>query len=126
MTQRARSAGTPLSRAETRFIRTYKQDVLKLVPFILIAVVLEEIIPLLVLYAPGMLPSTCILPSQRARITRARREGQRAFAALGMYLEPLRKQGAPQGYVPLAAAGGPSLQALCGCAPCCCCAVSGR
>jgi hypothetical protein len=29
MTQRARSAGTPLSRAETRFIRTYKQDVLK-------------------------------------------------------------------------------------------------
>jgi LETM1 and EF-hand domain-containing protein 1 len=39
-----------------------------LVPFILIALILEEIIPLIVLYAPSMLPSTCILPSQRDRI----------------------------------------------------------
>jgi LETM1 and EF-hand domain-containing protein 1 len=45
-----------------------------------IVLVLEEVIPLIVLYAPGMLPSTCILASQRARIDANRREKQRAYA----------------------------------------------
>jgi LETM1 and EF-hand domain-containing protein 1, mitochondrial len=36
--------------------------------------------PLIVLYAPGMLPSTCILTSQRERSDAKRREKQRAFA----------------------------------------------
>lgn len=40
----------------------------RVVPFVLIALILEEILPLIVLYAPFMLPSTCILPSQSARI----------------------------------------------------------
>ena len=80
----------------------------------MIAVVLEAIIPLLVLYAPWMLPSTCILPSQRARIVRSRQEGQLAFSTLRDYFEPLRAEGASKGFVPLTAANGSSLQALCG------------
>jgi LETM1 and EF-hand domain-containing protein 1 len=42
--------------------------------------VLEEVIPLIVLYAPGMLPSTCILSSQRERIEAKRYEKQRSYA----------------------------------------------
>ena len=40
-------------------------------------VIIEEIIPLIVMYAPGMLPSTCVLPSQRARIDTKRHSRQR-------------------------------------------------
>jgi hypothetical protein len=39
-----------------------------LVPFVFIAIILEEIIPLIAIWYPEMLPSTCILPSQRDRI----------------------------------------------------------
>ena len=53
---------------------------LRLLPFVAIVLVLEEVIPLIVLYAPGMLPSTCILASQRERIDAKRREKQRAYA----------------------------------------------
>lgn len=52
----------------------------RLIPFVAIVVVLEEIIPLIVLYAPGMLPSTCILRSQHDRIETKRRAKQRSFA----------------------------------------------
>lgn len=45
-----------------------------------IVIILEEIIPLIVIYAPGMLPSTCILHSQRERIELKRRQKQRVFA----------------------------------------------
>lgn len=51
----------------------------RLVPFIAIVLLLEEVIPLIVLYAPGMLPSTCVLTSQRERIDEKRREKQRAY-----------------------------------------------
>lgn len=44
-------------------------DVLnRLVPFISIIVILEEILPLVIIYAPFLLPSTCKLPSQARRI----------------------------------------------------------
>lgn len=46
----------------------------------MIVLILEEVIPLIVLYAPGMLPSTCILASQRERIDTKRREKQRTYA----------------------------------------------
>jgi hypothetical protein len=62
-------------------IGTYiHRSLLRLVPFVAIVLLLEEVIPLIVLYAPGMLPSTCILASQRERIDAKRREEQRAFA----------------------------------------------
>jgi LETM1 and EF-hand domain-containing protein 1 len=98
---RVKAGGEPLSRWESRFIRTNKGDLaryqslsasishfhsyshhsrLRLVPFVAIVLLLEEVIPLIVLYAPGMLPSTCILASQRERIDAKRREKQRAYA----------------------------------------------
>ena len=49
-------------------------------PFVMIVLVIEEIIPLIVLYVPGMLPSTCVLPSQRERIEKKRREKQETIS----------------------------------------------
>jgi len=77
---RVKAGGEPLSRWESRLIRTNKSDLARLVPFVAIVLVLEEVIPLIVLYAPGMLPSTCILASQRERIDAKRCEKQRAYA----------------------------------------------
>jgi len=77
---RVKAGGEPLSRWESRFIRTNKTDLARLVPFVAIVLLLEEVIPLIVLYAPGMLPSTCILASQRERIDAKRREKLRDFA----------------------------------------------
>lgn len=47
---------------------------IRLVPFVMILIVIEEILPLIVIYAPFMLPSTCILPSQRERIYKKQEE----------------------------------------------------
>jgi len=77
---RVKAGGEPLSRWERRFIQTNTSDLARLVPFIMIILILEEVIPLIVLYAPGMLPSTCILASQRERINAKRQEKQRAYA----------------------------------------------
>ncbi|KAH9176773.1 hypothetical protein EDB89DRAFT_1939827 [Lactarius sanguifluus] len=76
---RVKAGGEPLSRWESRFIQTNRNDLARLVPFVAIVLILEEVIPLIVLYAPGMLPSTCVLTSQRERIEAKRREKQRAF-----------------------------------------------
>jgi len=94
---RVKAGGSPLSRFEYRLIITQKDDVNKLelflslfsifsniirrvVPFIFIALLLEEVIPLIAIYAPFMLPSTCILPSQRARIEEKKTEKAIVFA----------------------------------------------
>jgi len=78
---RVKAGGEPLSRWETRFIETHRADIRKLVPFVLVLVTLEELIPLMVLYAPFMLPSTCILPSQRERILSKQRQTVALYAA---------------------------------------------
>jgi len=80
MLARVNAGGEPLSRWETRFIKTYRADIRKLVPFVLVLVTLEELIPLMVLYAPFMLPSTCILPSQRERILSKQRKNIALYA----------------------------------------------
>ncbi|KAI1796342.1 hypothetical protein LXA43DRAFT_1157234 [Ganoderma leucocontextum] len=80
MQARVKSGGEPLSRWETRFIANYNRDALKLIPFLLIIIVAEETIPLVVIYAPFLLPSTCLLPSQRERIENKRREKQKNIA----------------------------------------------
>ena len=93
---RIKAGGSPLSRFENRLIRTQQDDVNKqvrllpqsissnaiyrVIPFIFIALLLEEVIPLIAIYAPFMLPSTCILPSQRARIEARKTEKAIAFA----------------------------------------------
>lgn len=53
---------------EMQLISTHSKDMIKLPIFLLILVTVEELLPLMVIYTPFMLPSTCILPSQRAKI----------------------------------------------------------
>ncbi|TCD60262.1 hypothetical protein EIP91_010454, partial [Steccherinum ochraceum] len=79
MQERVRTGGPPLTRWETKFIQTSKEDRLKLIPFAMIILIIEEIIPLIVLYAPFILPSTCILPTQKDRIDAKKREKQRVL-----------------------------------------------
>jgi len=77
---RVKEGGDPMSRAEYRFIRTYKEDVLKLIPFLIIVVIAEEVIPIIAIYAPFMMPSTTIFPSQLQRIEDKARDKQVSFA----------------------------------------------
>lgn len=79
---KAKGEDVSMTRSETRFVRQYKRDLLKLLPFVLTLAVLEEAIPFIVLYAPGLLPSTCLLPSQRERIEAKRRTKQRSHMAI--------------------------------------------
>lgn len=76
----------------------------RVVPFLVIALVLEEIIPLIAIYAPFMLPSTCILPSQRERIEAKRAEKAASFTSqyFATYAE-LRRAEQPNGFLPLSA-----------------------
>ncbi|KAF7790297.1 hypothetical protein EIP86_001251 [Pleurotus ostreatoroseus] len=76
MRARVAAGGPPLTRWETRFVQTYKQDALKLIPFALIIIIAEEAIPFVVMWAPFLLPSTCILPAQRERIAGKKRAQQ--------------------------------------------------
>lgn len=66
----------------------------------MILVILEEILPLVVLYVPGLLPSTCILPSQSERIEQKAEMTRKA--AIGQMKEWLRQHGAEK---PLATPG---------------------
>ncbi|CAE6416449.1 unnamed protein product [Rhizoctonia solani] len=71
-----KARGGKMTWEETHFIKTYNEDMVKLIPFLLILLILEEALPLVVLYAPFLLPSTCILPNQRARILWKRDDAQ--------------------------------------------------
>ena len=51
----------------------------RLIPFALIIIIAEEAIPLVVLWAPFLLPSTCVLPAQKERILAKKRAGQQAI-----------------------------------------------
>jgi len=73
--------GWTLNRREELFLRRVDSDLLRLIPFVAVLVILEEVLPLLVLYAPWLLPSTCILPSQMLRI-KTKEEGKRRDALL--------------------------------------------
>lgn len=64
---------------EMQMIRTHAKDMIKLPLFVLILATVEELLPLMVIYTPFMLPSTCILPSQRTKI-RQRFELKRSTA----------------------------------------------
>ncbi|KAF9484466.1 hypothetical protein BDN70DRAFT_872480 [Pholiota conissans] len=102
---RVQAGGAPLTRAEFRLITTQKDDMAKLVPFLIIALLLEEVIPLIAIYVPAMLPSTCILPSQRARIEEKRTEKALAYETVyaGLYAALKEQTAAAKGFLPLAA-----------------------
>lgn len=77
---RVRSGGLPISRFEGRLIETQRQDINKVIPFLVIAVLLEELIPVIAIYTPFMLPSPCLLPAQRERIEE--KKAQKALSTL--------------------------------------------
>ncbi|KAH9485296.1 LETM1 domain-containing protein mdm28, mitochondrial [Psilocybe cubensis] len=101
---RVRGGGAPLTRSEFRLIETQKDDINKIIPFLLIALVLEEIIPLIAIYAPFLLPSTCILPSQRERIETKRAEKAKTFSSQYYTVyAALKRAENPAGFLPLSA-----------------------
>lgn len=51
----------------------------RLIPFLIIVLLLEEVIPIIAIYAPFMLPSTTIFPSQLKRIEDKARDKQVSF-----------------------------------------------
>lgn len=63
-----KASGRELVWVEQRLMRTHSDDLKKLPLFLAILIILEEILPLVVIYAPSLLPSTCILPSQLQKI----------------------------------------------------------
>uniref|UniRef100_V5GGX4 Letm1 RBD domain-containing protein n=1 Tax=Kalmanozyma brasiliensis (strain GHG001) TaxID=1365824 RepID=V5GGX4_KALBG len=65
---RISSGGSPLTREESQLIRTHASDMRKLPLFLFILLILEEALPLVVIWAPSLLPSTCILPNQLVKI----------------------------------------------------------
>ncbi|KAK0543650.1 hypothetical protein OC845_006017 [Tilletia horrida] len=75
----AQPGGAALSREESQLIRIHNSDMRKLPLFLAIVLILEELLPLVVIYAPGLLPSTCILPSQMTKI-RGKEEDKRKEA----------------------------------------------
>ncbi len=88
----------------------------RVVPFLIIALLLEEIIPLIAIYVPSMLPSTCVLPTQRQRIDEKRAEKAHSFALehRHVYAE-LRRSENPAGYLPLESLHHPGAStAICG------------
>lgn len=113
--KRVAQGGPPISRRESIFIQTYRQDTFKLIPFLIIALVLEEVVPLIAIYAPFMLPSTCILPSQLERIQSTRTNKQIAASELYRRIYEDIQLKEVGGRVPLASLGrdDASSQALC-------------
>ncbi|KAJ7078912.1 hypothetical protein B0H15DRAFT_859709 [Mycena belliarum] len=112
---RVKTGGAPLERWEYRMLHTQRADMKRLVPFVLTALILEEIIPLIVLYAPSMLPSTCILPSQRDRIQeKATDKALELLANHKPVLASLTK-GVDSGEIPLNALSGQDVtKTICG------------
>ena len=63
-----KATGRALTWEETQLFRTHSSDMRRLPLFLLLLLTVEELLPLMVIYTPFMLPSTCILPSQRLSI----------------------------------------------------------
>jgi len=99
---RIKAGDAPLTRSEYRLIQKQKDDINKVIPFLIIALTLEEVIPLIAIYAPFMLPSTCILPAQQQRIQARRAEKTKAFVTQYKYLYgQLKLMEDPKGFLPL-------------------------
>ncbi|KAJ7497132.1 hypothetical protein FB451DRAFT_1210250 [Mycena latifolia] len=113
--KRVQAGGAPLERWEHRMLYTQSADIKRLVPFVITALILEEIIPLIVLYAPGMLPSTCILPSQRDRIQEKAMDKALGFMTSHKQAFASLVQAADNGEIPLNSLSGQNVpKAICG------------
>ncbi|KAF7731280.1 hypothetical protein EC973_000696 [Apophysomyces ossiformis] len=65
--QKVEKEGYTLSRSEFQLVHESGKDMLKLIPFGIVLLVLPESIPLLVIFVPGVVPSTCVKESQVVR-----------------------------------------------------------
>lgn len=75
---------------------------LRVIPFVIIALFLEEVIPLIAIYAPSFLPSTCILPSQQERIQQKKSEKALGFALnYSPLFAQLKDKEFPDSYLPI-------------------------
>jgi len=89
-----REEGRTRTWREERFVQLYRSDRVKLVPFLVTLLILEEAIPVIVIWAPFMLPSTCIMTSQQERMETNRLAKHRAsLARLGTALSLDRAEG---------------------------------
>lgn len=83
-----RTEGWVLTRRELRFIERTQGDLIRLIPFVVLFATVEELIPLMVLYSPWMLPSATILPSQLLRIKAGEEERRRnALLSMGKHIK---------------------------------------
>lgn len=56
-----------------------------------VALLIEEVIPLIIIYAPFLLPSTCLLPSQRERMDQSKDENKvKAFVSAKYLVNAMR------------------------------------
>ena len=97
-------------RAQVRrlFVSWPRSPVCRLVPFLLIILVAEELVPLVALYAPRMLPSTCVLPGQRDRIlSRARNQQVTALFHYRNVFEAMSNEGLKTGFFAIEDVGDP-------------------
>ncbi|KAJ7039254.1 hypothetical protein C8F04DRAFT_1034027 [Mycena alexandri] len=113
---RVAAGGAPLQRWEHSMMHTQSADVKRLVPFVIIALILEEVIPLIAMWAPGMLPTTCILPSQRERIQeKVTDKALEIVASHGATLGALVRAAGDRGEIPFGALSGSGVpKAICG------------
>jgi LETM1 and EF-hand domain-containing protein 1 len=90
--------GWDLTRRELRFVERTQGDLIRLVPFVVLLATLEELLPLMVLYSPWMLPTATILPSQLLRIKAAEEERRRgALLELGKHIKGISQGTSPKG-----------------------------
>lgn len=89
--------GWELTRRELRFVERTQGDLIRLVPFVVLLATLEELLPLMVLYSPWMLPTATILPSQLLRIKAAEEERRRgALLELGKHIKGITQATSPK------------------------------
>ncbi|GAW01807.1 LETM1 and EF-hand domain-containing protein anon- mitochondrial [Lentinula edodes] len=93
-------------RQESRLINLQRRDVTKLIPFLVMAIVVEELIPVAAIYAPFMLPSTCILPGQLARIEEKKNLKAVASASEAQGILAKIRKNAVDGTLPISALKG--------------------
>ncbi|KAG2173325.1 hypothetical protein INT43_004699 [Umbelopsis isabellina] len=62
--EKVEKEGYVLSRDEYQLIKISEKDMIKLIPFAAVFLILAEAIPLIVAFAPSLVPSTCVTPTQ--------------------------------------------------------------
>ncbi|CAG8456907.1 1646_t:CDS:2 [Paraglomus brasilianum] len=79
LTRKFRKEFSDLNRREIHLIRTTRRDMKRLLPFGLILFIIPEAIPFAIFFAPGLIPSTCILPAQLEKRRRKIHETRQAI-----------------------------------------------